>query len=330
MAKRSKYLEIEKLKPDLVEDLFNPHSEARPFLKWAGGKTQLLNDIKQALPNDISSWQDFTYIEPFVGGGAVLFWMIRNFPNMKRAVANDVNTDLINAYKIIKARPKELVIKLRALQKHYHAIPNEDERRDFFMAQRAKFNSKAHDEVEHASLLIFLNRTCFNGLYRVNSKGHFNVPFGKYGNPTICDEETIFANSAALQGVELINCDFEETLDYAKGKTFFYFDPPYKPLSNTSSFNSYAKDSFDDKEQERLKKFCDTITNQNHSFLLSNSDVRSNDPDNHYFDNLFANHYIDRVNARRIINSNPDKRGSLTELLITNYAKQKAHHLTEV
>lgn len=330
MGRPKKYPILEDEKLNIVEDLFNPYSDARPFLKWVGGKTQLLKDIEKALPKDIYKWNDFTYIEPFVGGGAVLFWMLRNFPNLKRAVVNDINTDLITAYTVIKTRPKDLIKLLYILQKKYHAITSEDERRELFMKQRARFNIKGHDEVENTALLIFLNRTCFNGLYRVNSKGHFNVPFGKYGNPTICDEPTILANSHALQNVELLNGDFETTLAYAQGKTFFYFDPPYKPLNVTSSFNAYAKDIFNDAEQERLKRFCDLIASKGYSFLLSNSDVRSNDPDNHYFDNLFSNHYIDRVNARRIINSNAEKRGSLTELLITNYAKQTTNRLTEV
>ncbi len=330
MAKSKKYVIPEDDTLNLVEDLFNPYSEARPFLKWAGGKTQLLKDIEKALPKDIRNWQDFTYIEPFVGSGAVLFWMLRNFPNMKKAVINDVNTDLITAYKVIKSSPSELIRVLAKLQKHYHNIAAEDDRREFFISQRAQFNTKGHNDVENTALFIFLNRTCFNGLYRVNSKGHFNVPFGKYGNPTICDEATILSDSHALQNVVLVNGDFEDTLQYAIEKSLFYFDPPYKPLSGTSSFNSYAKDAFNDAAQERLKKFCDRIASEGHLFLLSNSDVRSNDPNNHYFDNLFSNHYIDRVNASRRINADPEKRGLLTELLITNYDKRRSNQLTEV
>lgn len=329
MAKKKYEVQVED-NPTIVEDLFNPYAEAKPFLKWAGGKTQLLKDIENALPKDIRKRNDFTYIEPFVGSGAVLFWMLRNFQNMKRAVVNDVNTDLITAYRIIKTKPGELIKVLAKLQKHYHNIAAEENRRDFFLLQRTKFNNKGHDDVENTALFIFLNRTCFNGLYRVNSKGHFNVPFGKYGNPTICDEQTILADSFALQNVELINGDFEDTLRYATAKSFFYFDPPYKPISGTSSFNSYAKGVFNDAEQERLKNFCDLITEKGHMFLLSNSDVKSNDPGNHYFDDLFANHYIERVNARRTINANAEKRGVLTELLITNYPKQQIQKLTEV
>jgi DNA adenine methylase len=329
MAKKE-YRVKEDTGTDKVEDLFNPYSESRPFLKWAGGKTQLLKDIGQALPEEIKHWNEFTYIESFVGSGAVLFWMLRNFKGLKRAVINDINTDLITAYQTIKTKPKDLISVLRDYEKAYHAIETEEARREFFMEQRSRFNKKGHDDVENTGLFIFLNRTCFNGLYRVNSKGYFNVPFGKYGNPTICNEQVIWANNYALKNVELLNGDFEETFSYASGNTFFYFDPPYKPISVTASFNAYAKDVFNDAEQERLKCFCDKLTQEGHKFLLSNSDVRSGNPDDHYFDNLFSNYYIDRVNARRMINSDAEKRGFLTELLITNYAKQKAHQLAEI
>jgi DNA adenine methylase len=244
--------------------------------------------------------------------------MLRNFPNLKQAVINDINPDLVTAYAVIKKQPKKLIKSLTELQAHYFTIVNEEKRKEFFLLQREKFNANNHNKIENTSLFIFLNRTCFNGLYRVNSKGHFNVPFGKYANPKICDEKTIMADSQALQKVELLNEDFEATLDYAKGNTFFYFDPPYKPLSNTSSFNSYSKDNFDDTEQERLKHFCQLLKIKGCSFILSNSDVRSNDPDNHYFDKLYSEFKINRVLARRSINANPQKRGILNELLITN------------
>jgi len=174
-----------------------------------------------------------------------------------------------------------------------------------------------------SALFIFLNRTCFNGLYRVNSKNEFNVPIGSYKHPMICDKENILAVSKALQKVEIICGDFEQTIQYADGNTLFYFDPPYKPLSETSNFNAYAKDNFDDNEQIRLRDFCQKLDNLNYYWILSNSDVKGKDENNHFFDELYANFEIKRVLAKRNINANPEKRGVLNELLITNYNQFK-------
>lgn len=293
--------------------------EAKPFLKWAGGKTQLLADIEATLPKSLYDWDSFTYVEPFVGSGAVLFWMLRKFPNLKRAVINDINPDLTEAYRVIKHQPHELVEALKKIQTQYYALGHEEERKFFFLEQRDIYNTRQLGDVEHTALLIFLNRTCFNGLYRVNSKGLFNVPFGRYNNPTICDEETILADSAALQKVDILTGDFEQTINESEGNAFFYFDPPYKPLSNTSSFNAYAKDGFNDSEQERLKEFCEKLSANNCLFLLSNSDLASHTIQDLYFDNLYSGFTIRRVKARRSINASGDKRGVLSELLITNY-----------
>lgn len=299
----------------------------KPFLKWAGGKTQLLRDIERSLPEDIYHWKEFTYIEPFAGSGAVLFWMLRKFPNLKRAVINDINEELMTAYAVVKKEPLKLIKELNSLQKKYYAIESEENRSEFFYLQRDRFNSQKTDNVKSTTLLIFLNRTCFNGLYRVNSKGEFNVPFGRYTKPTICDEQTILADSVALQNVELLTGDFEQTLPYAKGEeTLFYFDPPYKPLSETSHFTAYAKGVFNDAEQERLKKFCDLVNMKGYSFILSNSDVNITKPGNKYFDHLYSDFNIERVYAKRSINANAEKRGTLKELLITNYAQSKTTH----
>ncbi len=167
-------------------------------------------------------------------------------------------------------------------------------------------------------MFIFLNRTCFNGLYRVNRKNEFNVPMGSYRNPTICDKENIIAVNNALQKVEILSGDFEQTFDFAKENSLFYFDPPYKPLSETSSFNSYAKDDFNDSEQIRLRDFCEKLDKENYSWVLSNSDVKGKDHTDNFFDDLYADFKIERVDAKRSINANPEKRGMLKELLITN------------
>lgn len=291
---------------------------AKPFLKWAGGKTQLINDIEKALPKDIYS-DKFTFIEPFVGSGAVLFWMLNNFPNLKKAVINDINADLINTYKTIASRPKELISILQTLQNEFHGLEGKDEeKKEYYYSKRELYNKRKEEQSGQAALFIFLNRTCFNGLYRVNRKNEYNVPMGSYKRPTICDKENILAVSQALQKVEILCGDYQETLNYADDNTLFYFDPPYKPLSETSSFNSYAKDEFNDDEQIRLRDFCSKLDTLGHTWILSNSDVKGKDENDNFFDDLYSDFNIKRVDARRSINANPDKRGALKELLITN------------
>ncbi len=291
---------------------------AKSFLKWAGGKTQLIEQIKEQLPKNIET-NGFTYIEPFVGSGAVLFWMLEQFPNMKNAIINDINQDLTNSYLTIKQNVQDLINILKEWEKEYHSIAeNQESKKEYYYDKRNLFNTRKSDQTTQSALFIFLNRTCFNGLYRVNRKNEFNVPIGSYKTPQICNEKNLLAVSKVLQKVEILNGDYSETLKYTDVNTFFYFDPPYKPLNETSSFNSYSKDEFNDAEQIRLKEFCEILDNKNHQWILSNSDVKGKDMNNNFFDDLYASFNILRVNARRSINANPSKRGQLTELLITN------------
>lgn len=293
---------------------------AKPFLKWAGGKTQLLNTIKSYLPLHIKSSKEVEYVEPFVGSGAMFFWFLKEYPQTKRAVINDINPDLFKAYLIVKKEPENLIKVLSELQTKYYVLKTERERKEFFLAQRQKFNTRILDPLESTSLLIFMNKTCYNGLYRVNRKGTFNVPFGLYKNPKICDTKRILFCSQLLQKATVLNLDYSEILTYVNSpKAFFYIDPPYKPISKSSSFNAYANNVFDDSEQERLKKFCTHIDELGHSWLLSNSDVRNYDTNNDYFDNLYIDFTINRVKAKRNINSNSSKRGEIYELLVSNY-----------
>lgn len=297
---------------------------AKPFLKWAGGKTQLITEIEKSLPREITN-EKFTYIEPFVGSGAVLFWMINNFPNLEKAVINDINLDLINTYKIIASKPKELISILLQLQNEFHSLENKsEEKKAYYYQKRTVYNTRKEEPSAQAALFVFLNRTCFNGLYRVNKNNGYNVPMGSYKKPTICDDKNIVAVSNVLQKVEILCGDYEETLNFASENTLFYFDPPYKPLNETSSFNSYAKDEFNDQEQIRLRDFCSKLDALNHSWMLSNSDVKGKNPDDNFFDDIYADFSIARVAARRSINANADKRGKLNELLITNYANEQA------
>ena len=182
------------------------------------------------------------------------------------------------------------------------------------------FNSRTEDNIFQAALFIFLNRTCFNGLYRVNRKNEFNVPIGSYEMPMICDVINIYSVSESLANVEILNGDFERTYDYVSDNTIFYFDPPYKPLTKTSAFTSYARDSFSDDEQIRLSNFCKKLDSINISWILSNSDMKNINIEDEFFDDLYREFEIRRVNARRAINSDPNKRGKLKELLIKNYS----------
>jgi len=286
---------------------------AKPFLKWAGGKTQLIEQIKKQIPKNIET-NGFTYIEPFVGSGAVLFWLLEEFPNLEKAIINDINQDLTNSYLTIKHNVQELIQILKKREIEYHSISeNQEKKKKYYYQKRNLFNSRNSDQTTQSALFIFLNRTCFNGLYRVNRKNEFNVPIGSYKTPQICNEENLIAVSKVLQKVTILNGDFSETLKYADKNTFFYFDPPYKPLNETSSFNSYAKDEFNDSEQIRLKEFCEELDKKGHQWILSNSDVKGKDINNNFFDDLYASFNIMRVNARRSINANPSKRGQLND-----------------
>ena len=304
-------------------DITRGNKTAKPFIKWAGGKTQLLTEIDNEIPNFIKQNQ-FTYIEPFVGAGAVFFWIIQKYPNINEAVINDINPDLMNTYQIIKENVEKLIQLLKIWENEFHSLENNiNEKKEYYYSKRKLFNKRKSDNVTQAALFIFLNRTCFNGLYRVNSKNEFNVPIGSYKKPMICDEENLRAVNEVLQNVTILCGDFEKTLKYAENITLFYLDPPYKPLSNTSSFNSYTNKEFDDVEQIRLAKFCEKIDSLGYKWILSNSDVKGKNPNDNFFDELYGKFIIKRVLAKRNINANPNKRGELTELLITNNAYEK-------
>ncbi len=293
--------------------------KAKPFIKWVGGKGQLIEQLEALLPADFSERENVTYIEPFVGGGAMLFYMLQTYPNIKSAVINDINPDLTLCYQVVRDYPTELIKSLNVIQSDYYALQTEEERKAFFLQQRERFNSKSLNEIDNTTLFFFLNRTCFNGLYRVNKSGKFNVPFGKYTTPTICDSATICADSKLLQKVDIMTGDFEQTFAKIKGNTFFYFDPPYRPLSNTSSFNDYTKEDFNDNAQFRLKLFCDRLSENGVNFMLSNSDCLGKNGTDRFFDDLFIDYSIERVWASRNVNAIASKRGKLTEIVVDNY-----------
>lgn len=249
----------------------------------------------------------------------MLFHMLQKYTNIHQAVINDLNPRLINAYRVIRNTPEELIEHLAEIQTIFYELHNNSLQKEFFLGFRERFNNEQLTEIEDAAILIFLNRTCFNGLYRENAKGKFNVPFGRYVNPTICDRDTIMANSRLLQRVTILHGDFSEAVQQHNGYTFVYFDPPYRPLSSTSNFNSYIKEPFNDEEQIRLKEFVVDLSHQGIDVMVSNSDGKSSDPNDMFFDELYHQFNIERVGARRNINANATKRGITSELLIMNY-----------
>ena len=304
----------------------NTKDLAKPFIKWVGGKGQLLQQLEKQLPTDLHE-EEFTYIEPFVGGGAMLFYMLQNFMNIKQVVINDINRNLTEVYRVIKQEPEGLVHRLKHIEQQYLNITTEDGRKNFYLEMRHRFNEEVLSSLDKSAILIFLNRTCFNGLYRENAKGKFNVPFGRYANPTICNEEIIYADSELLNrfDVQILNGDFKDTAKAIDktGLTFFYFDPPYRPLSATSSFNSYVKEDFNDDSQRELADFCRMLDcKENVRWMLSNSDCSAKNPDDTFFEDIYEGFDIQRVFASRMVNANASKRGKLTELLIRNYTSK--------
>ena len=295
-------------------------TEAKPFLKWAGGKGQLLPQLASHLPQKIYG-EPFTYIEPFVGGGAMLFYMLQHFDNIRKAVINDVNEDLILTYRTIRDDVEPLIYALSLMEREYLAIDGQEARSAKFYEIRERYNHHAGDCITRAAQLIFLNKTCFNGLYRVNGKGLFNVPFGRYANPTICNASVLRADSHLLQraNIEICQSDYMQAAAHVEGLTFVYLDPPYRPLDATSSFTAYAKGDFNDNDQRKLADFCHRLTDRGCFWMESNADCSAKNPEDRFFEELYKDYRIERVNAARFINANASKRGKLTELLIKNY-----------
>ena len=293
---------------------------AKPFLKWAGGKGQLINDIEERLPVEIRNGGVDTYIEPFVGGGAVFFYIAQKYESIKHFYVFDINQDLVNCYLAVRDDIDLLIRNLRSLKDKFFSL-KPDERKEFYLKIRKKFNKekKLSFETKTAAKLIFLNKTCFNGLYRVNKKGEFNVPVGSYKKPNICDESTLRSASDILQKTEIICGDFEKSYPFIDKHGFVYFDPPYRPLSSTASFTSYCKERFSEPEQIRLARFCKKVHKKGAKFLLSNSDPKNENPNDSFFGNNYSEFAINKVKATRMINCNATGRGQINELLITNY-----------
>ncbi len=290
---------------------------AKPILKWAGGKSKLTEAIHNRMPERFKSG-GFNYVEPFFGGGAMFFWLKKHY-EISSAVINDVNPDLTHCYSTVKSDVENLISILEYYEVRYKECTDDaDKKKELYYSVRAAFNEENSFNAERAAQLIFLNKTCFNGLYRVNRKGKFNVPIGSYKNPKICDHINLRAASKVLQNTTILNGDYAETGQYAGPDTLYYLDPPYKPISQTSSFNAYAKADFDDAEQVRLSEFCQQLHNKQSTWILSNSDVDTAETPDKFFDELYESFAIERIQASRAINSVSSKRGKLSELLISN------------
>ena len=269
--------------------------ETYPRVKWVGGKRQLMFELLKNMPKSYNR-----YFEPFIGGGALFFEL-----QPDNAYISDMNEELINLYQVVRDEVDKLICDL---QKH-------DVSKEYFMEIRNIDRTEEYQnwsDVQKASRFIYLNRTCFNGMYRVNSKGEFNVPFGHYKNPRILDENNLINCSNLLQGIEIKHADFSEILKKVKKGDFVYFDPPYVPLSETSSFTSYTKEGFDINMQFKLRDVCDELDTMGVNFLLSNSDTK-------LVNDLYENYNIKKVFASRQINANADGRGKITEVLVRNY-----------
>ena len=303
--------------------------KAKPFVKWAGGKASLLTQLERLLPNNFDEFENVTYIEPFVGGGAMLFHMLRHHTNITRAVINDVNKDLIHCYELIRDNPLVIIEQLEIIEKLYNSY-DQTEKKLLYYNFREKYNEEHLDSDEKAALFLFLNHTCFNGLFRVNNQGKFNVPYGSYKHTLRFDTSVIWEDHKLLNGIKVI---IKKPGDYQEirrnlsrvGKNFIYLDPPYRPMSTTSNFKGYSRFPFDDFQQEELKMFCDYLWKKDCLIMLSNSDSKTKEGES-YFELLYDNYNFVKLYAPRCINAFPNKRVKTSEVLIRNYLSYEDSH----
>ena len=296
-------------------------TKIRPFVKWAGGKGKLLPTLVANLPVDFRNREAITYIEPFVGGGAMLFYMLENYPNINRAIINDINPALINCYNRIKNNHVRLIRELKSIQNAYYNIKTQEGRRSLYYNLREEYNQlPSRRSYRAAALFIFFNKTCFNGLYRENSKGKFNVPFGRYVRPTICNESVIKAAHEALQNVEILLGNYTNVREYINWNeyTFFYFDPPYRPLLGANNFKEYTLNSFGDPEQVAPRDFCNEVHANGGHFILSNSDSELEEGIS-YFEELYGQYNVQHIFAPRAINAFVPGIETATEVLVKNF-----------
>jgi DNA adenine methylase len=304
-----------------------PMLRAKPFLKWAGGKSQLLQKFDHRLPPEMKNGTIKKYIEPFVGGGAVFFYLAQKYAPQKCYLL-DINDELVLAYRVVQKSVNDLIDGLQEIESKYYQC-KQDDQKAFFYQVRENFNRTRkiglgdmdhYRWVERAVQLVFLNRTCYNGLYRVNSRGEFNVPFGRYRNPRILDEKNLRGCARILAHTTIRCGDFSSCARFVDRGSFVYLDPPYRPLSETSSFTAYSEGNFTEEDQVRLARFYQKMDKKGAKLMLSNSDPKNADPSDDFFERLYPDFFIDRMSARRAISCTGTGRGELNELIITNYA----------
>lgn len=291
----------------------------KPVVKWAGGKGQLISEIQKHYPSELGKTIK-KYAEPFVGGGAVLFDILSNY-ELDEVYISDINAELINTYCQIRDNVDNLIILLEKYEEEYSSLDGEA-RKAYYYEKRNHFNKLKKENIQNinlAALFIFINRTCFNGLYRVNKAGEYNVPIGSYKKPTICDVDNLKKVSKAFSHVSILCGDYRMSTDFIDAHTFVYFDPPYRPLNITSNFTSYTKNDFSDEDQKELAAYIKKLSNRGSHIVVSNSDPKNTDSEDNFFDFLYSEFKIERIYASRMINSNAGSRGKITELLISNF-----------
>jgi len=301
--------------------------QAKPFIKWAGGKSQLLEQFEKYYPNELKNGIIENYIEPFLGGGAIYFSVASKY-KIKNTYLSDLNKDLVLTYLVIQQKSEIMLDFLEQYQNLYNSTEQE-KRNDLFLSIRKHFNEQRYEInykklsenwIPRAAQFIFLNKTCFNGLFRLNSKGEFNVPYGKYKTASILDDENINAVCKLLQNAEIVHSEYSNCYSKITEKSFIYFDPPYRPITETASFTTYIGTIFNDENQIELAKFFQKIDKEKGAkLMLSNSDPANANPKDKFFEKAYKGYNIFKVNANRAINCKGNSRGKITELLITNY-----------
>jgi len=311
----------------MVNNGLSKFKPAKPFLKWAGGKTQLIFQLESRLPDYVLDSKVIErYVEPFVGGGAIFFFLKSNYL-VKDSFLIDVNPELIMAYKVVQKNHLKLISLLKEMEDDHLQKSEEDRKQNYYLIrddynkQLQQINHDAYniEWIQRAAYLIFLNKTCYNGLFRLNRNGEFNVPFGRYRNPSICDDVNIKLVHQALKNTKLLCADFSRAGEFIEKDSLVYLDPPYRPLSSTSYFTNYSRQGFDEQDQIKLAQFFKKMDKKGSHLILSNSDPKNRDPTDDFFDKLYSGYKIERVPAKRNINANPNKRGPINELIVRNY-----------
>jgi len=306
-------------------------TQARPFLKWAGGKTQHIKKFQNFYPVELKNGKIKSYFEPFLGSGAVFFDVAQKY-KIDSALLCDINEELILTYQVIQKDVDKLLEYLQRYKKSYLKLDTEKQKEFYYELrinynlQRFNIDYKKYSEnwIPRAAQLIFMNKTCYNGLFRMNSKGEFNSPIGRYKNPKIFDEDNLQRTSQRLQMAEVCKLHFADIKSKTRKSSFVYFDPPYRPLNRTASFTSYSTFQFNDPQQIELANLFKTLDKKQAKLMLSNSDPKNEDANDNFFDDLYEDYHLYRIKANRMINSKKDRRGKINEILVLNYDVEAA------